>query len=81
VGYKSIRAPGFYLEDGTEINNTLAANLGILLRAPPWTTSRLRGRGPASWPRRICADTGEDIPFRPTYTTTNRVSGIHERLD
>ena len=32
VGYKSI-GHGFYLEDGTEINNTLLANLGIFARA------------------------------------------------
>ena len=32
VGYKSI-GHGFYLEDGTEINNTLTANLGIFARA------------------------------------------------
>ena len=32
VGYKSI-GHGFYLEDGTEINNTLRANLGVYARA------------------------------------------------
>ena len=54
VGWKSI-GHGFYLEDGTEINNNLYSNIGIFARAAVYDADgakSIRARCRASWPRR-----------------------------
>ncbi|MFO1058442.1 MAG: hypothetical protein U1E53_15925 [Dongiaceae bacterium] len=47
VGYKSI-GHGFYLEDGSEVNNKLYSNLGIFARAAVvgWPDAQLKGNDP-----------------------------------
>jgi len=65
VGYKSI-GHGFYLEDGTEINNTLRANLGIFARAAVDNIQNPR-KVPGILAAPDLRDTGEDIPFRSDY--------------
>jgi cell migration-inducing and hyaluronan-binding protein len=66
VGYKSI-GHGFYLEDGTEINNTLIANLGIFARA-----AVANAQNPRKVPGILAAPdlhetVGENFPFRSDY--------------
>ena len=58
VGCMSI-GHGFYLEDGTEINNKLYSNLGILARA-----AVKNAQNPREVPG-ILAWSGRDIPFLP----------------
>jgi len=66
VGYKSI-GHGFYLEDGTEINNVLTANLGVFARA-----AVANAQNPRNVPGILAAPdlhttTGEAVPYRSDY--------------
>ena len=68
VGWKSI-GHGFYLEDGTETNNTLTANLGVFAMRPS-TTTRTRARSLASLQHPTCLQLSRrNFPIRPTTTT------------
>lgn len=66
VGFKSI-GHGFYLEDGTETDNRLFANLGVFARA-----AIDNGQNPRKVPGILAAyslhgSTGETMPFRSDY--------------
>lgn len=66
VGYRSI-GHGFYLEDGTEINNTLTANLGIFARAAvdnPQNPRKVPGILAAP---NLHGGPGDDFPYRSDY--------------
>ena len=54
VGWKSI-GHGFFVEDGTEIDNKFYANIGVLARAGVEKTLRTRGMFRASWPTKTPA--------------------------
>jgi hypothetical protein len=67
VGYKSI-GHGFYLEDGTEINNTLVANLGIFARAAVDNTQNPRKvPGILAAPDLYTTAISENFPYRSDY--------------
>jgi hypothetical protein len=61
VGYKSI-GHGFYLEDGTEINNKLIANLGVLARAAVDNKQNLRKVPGILAARDVTTNDGEFFP-------------------
>lgn len=66
VGWKSI-GHGFYLEDGTETNNRLIANLGVFARAAVDNV-----QNPRKVPGILAApdlhnSTGEQVPYRSDY--------------
>ena len=67
VGYKSI-GHGYYLEGGTEINNTLTANLGVFARA-----AIANDQNPRKVPGILAASnlhdapSSEDLPYRSDY--------------
>jgi hypothetical protein len=66
VGYKSI-GHGFYLEDGTEIENKLLANLGVFARAAvdnPQNPRKVPGILAAP---DLHGPPGDDFPFRSDY--------------
>jgi hypothetical protein len=66
VGYKSI-GHGFYLEDGTEINNKLMANLGVFARAAVDNVQNLRKvPGILAAPDQFASD-AEVFPFKSDY--------------
>ncbi len=67
VGYKSI-GHGFYLEDGTEINNTLVANLGIFARAAVDNVQNPRKvPGILAAPDLFATPMSEKFPYRSDY--------------
>lgn len=66
VGYKSI-GHGFYLEDGTEINNTLLANLGIFARAAVDNVQNPRKVPGILAAPDLHGTSGENVPFRSDY--------------
>ena len=67
VGYKSI-GHGFYLEDGTEINNTLVANLGIFARAAVSNVQNPRKvPGILAAPDLYPTPMTENFPYRSDY--------------
>ena len=66
VGYKSI-GHGFYLEDGTEINNTLTANLGVFARAAVNNVQNLRQVPGILAAPDLQTTTGENVPYRSDY--------------
>jgi G8 domain len=66
VGYKSI-GHGFYLEDGTEINNTLIANLGIFARAAVDNIQNPRKVPGILAAPNLHGGPGDDYPHRSDY--------------
>jgi hypothetical protein len=66
VGYKSI-GHGFYLEDGTEINNTLRANLGIFARAAVDNVQNPRKVPGILAAPDLHTTQGENLPYRSDY--------------
>ena len=66
VGYKSI-GHGFYLEDGTEINNTLTANLGVFARAAVDNVQNPRKVPGILAASNLHTTTGEAVPYRSDY--------------
>ena len=88
VGYLSI-GHGYYLEDGTEINNQLYSNIGIFARAAvnnaPRTSAPgaghpgLAGRYPNPITKMEILG-GENVPFHSDYDHPDRVLD-HERLE
>lgn len=66
VGYLSI-GHGYYLEDGTEINNTLTANLGVFARAAIDNVQNPRKVPGILAAPNLHATLGEKVPFRSDY--------------
>ena len=66
VGYKSI-GHGFYLEDGTETNNTLTANLGVFARAAVDNVQNPRKVPGILAAPNLHTTTGESVPYRSDY--------------
>ena len=66
VGYKSI-GHGFYLEDGTEINNSLTANLGVFARAAVDNAQNPRKVPGILAASNLHTTTGESVPYRSDY--------------
>ena len=66
VGFKSI-GHGFYLEDGTEINNSLTANLGVFARAAVDNVQNPRKVPGILAAPDLHATTGEAVPYRSDY--------------
>jgi hypothetical protein len=66
VGYKSI-GHGFYLEDGTETNNTLIANVGIFARAAVDNVQNPRKVPGILAAPNLHGGPGDDYPFRSDY--------------
>jgi hypothetical protein len=66
VGYKSI-GHGYYLEDGTEINNVLTANLGVFARAAVDNVQNPRKVPGILAAPDLHTTTGENVPYRSDY--------------
>ena len=66
VGYKSI-GHGFYLEDGTEINNVLTANLGVFARAAVQNAQNPRQVPGILAAPDLHASQGKDVEYRSDY--------------
>jgi hypothetical protein len=66
VGYKSI-GHGFYLEDGTEINNSFVANLGVFARAAVDNVQNPRKVPGILAAPNLHATVGDDVPYRSDY--------------
>lgn len=66
VGWKSI-GHGFYLEDGTETDNRLIANLGVFARAAVDNVQNPRKVPGILAAPDLHASTGEQVPYRSDY--------------
>jgi hypothetical protein len=66
VGYKSI-GHGFYLEDGTETNNKLLANLGVFARAAVGNKQNPRNVPGILAAPNLHGFSGDDFPYRSDY--------------
>jgi hypothetical protein len=66
VGYKSI-GHGYYLEDGTEINNALTANLGVFARAAIDNVQNPRKVPGILAAPNLHATIGDNMPYRSDY--------------
>lgn len=66
VGWKSI-GHGFYLEDGTEIDNKLIANLGVFARAAVDNVQNPRNVPGILAAPNLHGSAGENIPYRSDY--------------
>ena len=66
VGWKSI-GHGYYLEDGTEINNVLTANLGVFARAAVDNVQNPRKVPGILAAPDLHTTTGEAVPYRSDY--------------
>lgn len=66
VGYKSI-GHGFYLEDGTEINNVLTANLGVFARGAVDNVQNPRKVPGILAAPDLHGTIGEQVPYRSDY--------------